>query len=217
MEQYGDLFLRMLKGAPLSVLMALWVFGSMSRKEIMVRTGWKKAAVDDALALLEGLGLIARPHYRKWALADGFQQLPFAHMLPDSESPKNGLAEGEEGAEGPKNGLSASPTSSSSLLLLPKEDPLPTTSSAAQLELACDEAILAVCDEVGIYGDKRQLLAKLPHVIAAGAEYVRGHVAAAGAVSLAIWRMEQGWRMPEGKKDGSDNQIPDEYKGIVKR
>ena len=72
----------------------------------MVKTGWKKAAVDDALAFLEDLELIERPHYRQWSLASGFYQLPLP--FSEVESPKNGLsALVSVNPESPKNGTSA--------------------------------------------------------------------------------------------------------------
>ena len=108
-------FLRVLKGAPLSVLLALWVHGAMSRKELVRKTGWQKDTVDNALDFLSDLKLIERPHYRKWALSDGFHQLPFP-SLEIAESRKNRLSEQstiivepvDNFAEGRKNRLSAS-------------------------------------------------------------------------------------------------------------
>ncbi|MCP5098864.1 MAG: hypothetical protein GY943_25210, partial [Chloroflexi bacterium] len=78
-------FLRVLKGAPLSVLIGLWVHGPMGRTQLKRKTGWDLKTLDDALAFLDDLELVTRPHYRKWALADGFKQLPLANLgLPES-------------------------------------------------------------------------------------------------------------------------------------
>ena len=78
-------FLRVLKGAPLSVLIGLWVYGPMGRTQLKRKTGWDVKTLDDALAFLMDLELVCRPHYRKWALADRFKQLPLAHLaLPES-------------------------------------------------------------------------------------------------------------------------------------
>lgn len=100
-------FLRFLKGAPLSILIGLWVHGAMDRKSLVRRTGWGKTSVDEALVLLEECELINRPHYRKWALSDGFHQLPFANLgLP--ESPLRGTsAKTIDMPEVPSGGTSA--------------------------------------------------------------------------------------------------------------
>jgi len=82
-------FLRALKGAPLSVLLALWVHGSLGRRALCIKTGYQRDTVGDALLLLEDLGLVVRPSYRKWALASGFFQLP----LPNLELPESGDGE----------------------------------------------------------------------------------------------------------------------------
>lgn len=77
-------FLRLLKGAPLSILMALWVFGPQTRRQLTICTGWGRDVVGDALLLLESEQLIYRPHYRQWAITDGFYQLPlpFTQLSP---------------------------------------------------------------------------------------------------------------------------------------
>lgn len=125
-----ETFLRVLKGAPLSVLLSLWVHGGMDRKAIMLKTGWKKEAVDDALAFLSDLDLVARPHYRHWALGDGFKHLPFPNLLP--ESPKNGLSGLiVETAESPKNGTSAT--------ALAAESPKNGTSGATSDQIRSDD------------------------------------------------------------------------------
>ncbi len=145
-------FLRVLKGSPLSVLMALWIYGAMDRKQIMVKTGWKKAAVDDALAFLEDLELIERPHYRQWSLASGFYQLPLPFSEIESpknglsvlvsanpESPKNGTSADSEKSESPKNGTSAndeiseSPKNGTSGIVGNSESPKNGTSEVVEL------------------------------------------------------------------------------------
>lgn len=100
-------FLRTLKGAPLSILIGLWVHGAMDRKAMIARTGWGKTAVDDALFFLEDLELIERPHYRKWTISDGFKQLPF-YKLGKPEIPFGGTSvKTIEMPEVPLNGTSA--------------------------------------------------------------------------------------------------------------
>lgn len=75
-------FLVTLKGAPLSVLLALWVFGAMGRRGLSIRTGWDMEVVGRSLERLEVFGLVERVDYRRWRLGSGFVQLPFP--LPES-------------------------------------------------------------------------------------------------------------------------------------
>lgn len=210
MELEKATFLRVLKGAPLSVLISLWVHGSAGQGELRRRTGYDKATLKDALDFLEDLGLVLRPHYRKWALSDGFTQLPFAKMLPPEigKNPISATAVVE--AEIGNSPISGAEIGNSPI------SPLVSSSSNNQLEqrglppatAEPDEAILAVCREVGIYGRKRVSLACLSHVIEHGPSYVRGHVEQAGRrnIGLAIYRIEQDW--PLGTADnGLSNYI----------
>ncbi|MCW7072193.1 MAG: hypothetical protein OCU12_07730 [Methanophagales archaeon] len=71
-------FIRVLKGAPLSVCLALLVHGSMGQTKLKRYTGYDRATIKDALEWLEDLELVVRPNYRKWAITDGFRQLPLA-------------------------------------------------------------------------------------------------------------------------------------------
>ncbi len=90
-----------LRGAPLSVLLAL-ASGPKSREQLVQLTGWSQNSVSGALELLHGLGLAVRPHYRCWALAPGvdiFARLdaapappcdhgtPHEHDAPAAEAP----------------------------------------------------------------------------------------------------------------------------------
>ena len=158
------LLLRSLKGAPLSVLVALFAFGPASRAEMIVNTGWKKGAVDDGLRLLEGLGLVVRPSFKKWALSDGVRQLPLFNY------PLNGQLDCGEPVDNssnyPLNGQLVTSSSIRSKQLTEGDKPQP------------DQLILDVCKELGIYGRKRKALAQLEHVIEGGPDYVREHVSA---------------------------------------
>lgn len=77
MTQQG--ILRTLKGAPLSVMLALWLYGPAGRDELVVSTGYSINAVSQALTLLEEhLRYIERAHYRQWRLVSAANtQLPF--------------------------------------------------------------------------------------------------------------------------------------------
>lgn len=221
-----EVFLRVLKGAPLSVLLALWVFGAMDRKGIMARTGWKKGSVDDALVFLEGLGLVARPHYRLWALADGFYQLPLplaespqnglSGSYPQiSEVPKNGLSENYPQAESPKNGTSDAEVPKNGLSALSSSGSRSTTKNEVSPLLPCPK-ILKTCTEVGIFGKKRTLLATLPHVVEGGPDFVRAHVKHATSIELAIYRLEHNWSLPKAN-NRYQQEIPEELQDVIQR
>ncbi len=218
-----DLFLRFLKGAPLSVLIGLWVHGSMNRAELKRKTGYGVKTLDDALAFLDDAKLVERLHYRKWSLASGFYQLPLISIAESGKIASSGqrllvLRQNAEsgkitssGAESGNFPLSAL-VSSSSNILLTKGNRSTTTKPKTQPKTKPDpdSGILNACRENGIYGQKARLLATLPHVINGGADYVRGHVDEVRAIgkrpALAIWRMEQGWELPKSAKP--DNCCP---------
>lgn len=63
--------LRELKGAPLSVLLALEMYGEQGRVELVERTGWSYSAVQNATNKLMEMGLVQRLNYRTWILVDG--------------------------------------------------------------------------------------------------------------------------------------------------
>lgn len=104
MQLNGQTFLRVLKGAPLSVLIGLWVHGGMGQGELRRCTGYDEKTVRDALEFLDALGLVARAHYRKWVLAvDVFGQLPLAGLgLPAGRA----LGAGAGGSGGAESGRS---------------------------------------------------------------------------------------------------------------
>lgn len=93
--------LLVLKGAPLSTLIALYRYGAGNRRHLSARTGWKKAALDDALRLLQDMGLVARPRFRRWAITAAGQKL-LQELLANPQT----WAE-ETGPEEPENGSSA--------------------------------------------------------------------------------------------------------------
>lgn len=83
-----DGWVRTLKGAPLSVLHALWLYGPSGRDDLVVATGYSINAVSQALAFLEHhLGYIERHHYRQWRLSPNTWQLPLPSLaLPEGSS-----------------------------------------------------------------------------------------------------------------------------------
>ena len=224
-----EMWLREIKGGPVTVLLALWAYGPGNKQHVMRYSGFKKDTVTDALQYLEDLGYVERPHYRKWQVASSFYQLP----LPFAEAYQLMLAatqpeqiEGEVvAAERRKNRLSEQPeTQDIELVENPerrknrssnaekrknRSSALVSSSSTtnyknkgAELLEKPDNEILKICAEVGIFGKKRELLAKMPHVIEGGADYIHAHIRNVGNrdIGLAIWRMEQGWANPKNAK-----------------
>jgi len=69
--------LRSLKGAPLSVLIAIRLFpGPASLLQLAAATGYERTAVTQAVTGLELMGLVERAHYRGWQLSRAAAQLP---------------------------------------------------------------------------------------------------------------------------------------------
>lgn len=232
MDLEKETFLRVLKGAPLSVLVGLWVHGAMSRKDLKRKTGFDLKTVDDALAFLDDLKLVDRPHYRKWCIASGFYQLPLARVgLPESgEFPSSGqrpllVVDKAESGNSPSSAAESGDSPLSALVVVDRSTTTTREASLANQTPPCPE-IVAACARAGIGEPKRSLLAQLPHVVEGGPEYVAWHVAQAKRegqrLGAAIWRMEQGWPMVEEEEEetavnGLKQQIPPELEGIIRR
>lgn len=182
MDLEKETFLRVLKGAPLSVLLCLWVHGSMSRQDIVQKTGWKKDSVIDALSFLDDLKLVVRPHYREWALSDSFYQLPLP--LGDN-SKKPGFLIDAGGAEVRKNRISMildekpevrkNRTSRPevrknriSALVVSRRSTTTTRETPPLAQTPPCPDIMAACSRSGIGEPKRSALAQMPHIIEAG-------------------------------------------------
>ncbi len=69
--------LRALKGAPLSVLIAIRLFpGPANLLQLSAATGYERTAIAQAVNSLELMGFVERAHYRGWRLSGLAQQLP---------------------------------------------------------------------------------------------------------------------------------------------
>ena len=69
--------LRALKGAPLSVLIAIRLFpGPANLLQLSAATGYERTAIAQAVDTLELMGFVERAHYRGWRLSGLAQQLP---------------------------------------------------------------------------------------------------------------------------------------------
>lgn len=172
-------FLRSLKGAPLSVLVALALARkALTNAELCTWTGYRDDNIREAVRLLGDLGWVtARSPRGPWSLAEG-RQLPLMSWNPDFFGV----------------------VSSSSTYL----DPGPTIEQEEEEEENPDffgvAANLRALDEVGIREPARSELAKLPHVTP---DFIRGHVARAleegGTLGTAIHRIRYNWALPEGR------------------
>ena len=72
--------------------------------------------------------------------------------------------------------------------------------------------VRTILSKAGIAEPKLTSLTKLPHMTP---DYARAHLARAPSVALAIYRMEQGWEMPEPERP--KNHIPPELEAIIRR
>lgn len=90
-----------LKGAPLSVLLALWRDGATGRKTLIARTGWRKDTVSRALKMLVDMGLIERLHHRRWALAHNVDVRQVLGICGEGQERENRPMAGEERKERP--------------------------------------------------------------------------------------------------------------------
>ncbi len=206
MQPNKEITLRALKGAPLSVLVALFWFGPASRKGLVSRTGYGKDAVGDALNALFGMGLVVRLDYRKWALLDGnklFEVQSYPQVFHNDPERRNNRLSASERRE---NRLSALVVSSSNTTIDKDEKVL-------------DAQILGVCKELGIHGSKAESLAANREIVRRGPEFIRMHVWLAEreeqSIGLAIWRVERLWELSARQLEGY--RLHCEVKGMVER
>ncbi len=167
-------FVRALKGAPASVLLAL-LFNRrpMTNRELQRWTNYSEDTVTGATRLLLDLGWISALGSRgPWTLASG-RQLP----LTEAQNPK----------------ISGAPLSSSIVETMPSQ-------VKEKDEGKEDENVvrsLHALYDAGIHEPTAGRLARLPHV---NPEYIAAHIEQANAqgftLGIAIYRIEHAWPLP---------------------
>lgn len=198
-------FLKLVKGAPLSILVSLVAHGPANVSTLAARTGYSSRTIRDALVGLEADGLVLVNGGIASVVVDNLAAEFFRAVdnLPVMEKISTR-------AEIFSTCGNFFPSSSRYINTTTREDLQPALSTA------CGEIVKA-CREVGIGEPKRSLLASLPHIIEAGSDYVRWHVEQARRDGLrlgaAIWRMEQGWPAEVVEERPS---IPGHLKDIIK-
>ena len=174
------IFVRSMKGAPASVLLALLLARRpMTNRELQRWTGYSEESVSMATGLLVDIGWISALGPRgPWTLGGG-RQVPLMQTSPleiqDSAAPSRV----ETDAESVHNG---------------------NPEAAEDVE---DERVVRTLHalyDAGITEPTAGRLARLPHV---SPEYVSEHVEQANAqgftLGTAIYRIEHGWPLPAGK------------------
>ena len=205
---------RTLKGAPLSILLILKLIGQPATAEFLERTsGYSDKPVNAALQLLEEYGHITRNGRYAWQICEGARQLPLMNLLDEAGTPDS---QGQEAIDllpsetTRKNSesekfrvLSSSSTLKPEVKDLEVKEPLlergddPENLRVRAENLRVSEN-LAACDAADIHEPKRSKLSKLPHVTAA---LIRYHTQTAASIPLAIYRIEQNWRIKSGWVD----------------
>lgn len=186
-------FVRAIKGAPASILWALFFTKrTMTALELYRWTGYRDEAITEGLRLLCDLGWITAHGPRgPWSLSGG-RQLPLTNLegLEDSASPVF-----------PESGFSGLTRSRSEIKInVPSYLPLdPLKEHESGLTGLVAENLKAL-DECEIREPGRSRLASLEHVTP---EFIRAHVDGAKAEGLqlgaAIYRIQNNWKAPEPK------------------
>ena len=221
--QLTTMMLRTLKGAPLSVLMALALSRQpVGAKWICRQTGYAIDTVHESLLFLEENQFATRNGRYAWQIANGVEQLPFAAPLPDEvenekEYEKIVVDEIEDEAEYEKivvdevenereyeiivvpNHLVVGSRSKD---LKPDLELPPTTRSRSpsREKLQVDQNLSALHD-AGIQEPKRSQLARMNHITP---RLIRYHVSNAPNLKLAIYRIEHNWTVPADWVDPID-------------
>lgn len=189
------LLLRSLKGAPVSIILALVMFGRLTGKEMAQKTGYHPDTITKATDLLQSYGMIYQvDQHRGWKLSSGIRQLSLAlTALLGSES--GGVVEGERRSEILRSSslLSSSSLTTHSLdqkeaershpddrkfsdhLSRPVDNPPPPVDNSANAGAGHDQGqVAALLTEAGVGHNSVKLL----EIIAQNhdPEYIRAHV-----------------------------------------
>ena len=212
---------RTLQGAPLSCLVLLMLENQpLGAQYIERHTGYNDKYVNSALLFLQELGLISRISRYDWQITGAARQLPLTKCLdgetrtaeiPDSQGENGEIIDSSfsksddssgEDAKGVGKSESENPTPSSSRSLNPDlkelevKEPVPLEQNGSRKIRVSEN--LAACDAAGIQEPKRTKLSQMPHV---SATLIRYHVQTAPNLPLAIYRIEQNWRIKTGWVD----------------
>lgn len=179
-------FVRSLKGAPASVMLALlFARHPMANRELQRWTGYSDSAIAQAARLLTDLGWISALGPRgPWALPSG-RQLPLMQP-PDAPLPDSISLPVMQSRTPPVN---------------PEGIPVDREPAYEDAEDENFVRTLHALYDAGIGEPTAGRLARLPHV---SAEYVARHVEQANAqgfhLGIAIYRIEHAWPLPERKE-----------------
>jgi len=162
--------LRLLKGTPITILLALWLKQApVDQRWISATLGYDTKTVRKTLDFLEASGYVERANYRQWQLPGGQLMLPgFYEVLSPVVTAERG-----------KSPLSA-PTTTTIPIPSSTQDAVVAVEEAApsgRISLFTpDPAVTQALRSAGIGEPTRSRLAQLDHVTL---EYVKAHVAKA--------------------------------------
>lgn len=195
--------LRALKGAPVSVLLALIIarqdgIGPVSNEYLERETGYSDKPVSQALTVLQDYQYVLQTN-RGWVLAQGAVQLPL--MIGDSDNNQEAIesldrtipvANGEVSRRISESENLRLSSSSRSLNLDSRKDPLLPDSRAGESEIL--RLKLAELDAHGIVEPARSRIARSPGI---SLDEVQYHLETCQG-GQAIYRIEHHWRIPAG-------------------
>lgn len=215
---------RLLKGAPLSVLLVMLLVKVPVTAEYICRhSGYRFEAVNEALKLLMDYGMVQRLGRYQWQICNGVMQLPLMFDLPDHVSEPEPSADDESNeadfvdaeimpvdkpvdnltekqpelagtSEKPKSDFGNSEVPSSRFFNQNPESRNPDSSLASSSADFGKTELPDVLDEFGIREPARGQILAMPGMTAA---VVRHHCRTANSISLAIWRIKNGWPAPK--------------------
>jgi hypothetical protein len=205
-------YVRMLKGAPISIFVLMKLIQQPVNAEFLQRTtGYSDKPVQEALLLLEDYGMISRNGRYGWQIAEGAKLIPLSVMLDDPEEQPvleddqmmlDGIIDGSRNnSESEKFRVPSSRSINLDIETLEIKDP--PLEDPEKLRV---QENLAECARAGIAEPKRSELARLPHV---DARMIRYHAATAGNIRLAIYRISKGWRVPADWEDPVSQPVND--------
>ncbi len=221
--------MRSLKGAPISVLLVLWISRQpQSMRWIQRQTGYRDEAVQEALELLGEYHLVNRIGRYAWQFSGNTNQFPLGQAMLEDEcdEPAAEIVDTVEDlplfkSTQKDSGKTGVPDEEGLILAGTPEKPesdsgktgVPHSSSSRSINLDSSKdlllaradpgksGVLEILDRFGVRDPKRRKLANIPGITARIALY---HLTTCKDVPLAIYRIEHRWRVPE------DWNAPDE-------
>lgn len=180
-----SLNLRLLKGAPISVIVALLIERRpVTERRLSMMTGYSENTVRRALYVLEELRFVTRNERCAWQIGN-FQ-------LPLMQDAAQDVAQDADNAQYLRFDVKLSKKDMQDDLT--EEPPYLTEEQSA---------IFALMQELGFYGTPARRVAAMPHITR---RLILYHATTAPNLNMALWRIKCNWAVPPAWQEPIDRE-----------